>query len=304
MLQRIRDGLHGRKWLAWFALAPIALIFVFWGGSSSLDFSGVASKDAAKVNGESIPAAKATNAWSQAQARWSQQNSAEIPADQQTRIKETILDELVTNELWEQRLKKENYRVSESQVLSAFEKVPEFQTEGKYDAMQARRVLQLNGTNEFEFFDDMRRELMKGQLQQGIAGSNFLTRAETQRFSNLQNEEREVEYARVDAGQFTGSEPIDDAAIKAYYEKNGDRFMTMESVSLEYAEMRVEQLAAQVTPTDEDLRKLYEANRAMYVQDEMRRARPKRFHSRARVVQERDEAEIQDREEHGGMGAV
>ncbi|HEX6396803.1 MAG TPA: peptidyl-prolyl cis-trans isomerase, partial [Steroidobacteraceae bacterium] len=68
-------------------------------------------------------------------------------------------------------------------------------------------------------------------------------------------------------------QPIEDADIQDYYEKNGDRFMTTESVALEYAELRLEQLASQVAPTDADLRKLYEDNRANYVLEERRRAR-------------------------------
>ena len=49
--------------------------------------------------------------------------------------------------------------------------------------------------------------------------------------------------------------------------------MTTESVSLEYAELRLEQVATQVVPTEDDLRKLYDDNRASYVLDERRRAR-------------------------------
>jgi hypothetical protein len=41
MLQRIRDGLQGQKWLAWVVLGAIGATFVFWGGSNSLDFTGV-----------------------------------------------------------------------------------------------------------------------------------------------------------------------------------------------------------------------------------------------------------------------
>ena len=49
--------------------------------------------------------------------------------------------------------------------------------------------------------------------------------------------------------------------------------MTTESVSLEYAELRLEQLASQVAPTEADLRKLYDDSRANYVLEERRRAR-------------------------------
>src|ERR1044072_761135 len=109
MLQRIRDGLHGHKWLAWLALLPIALIFGFWGGSNSLDFSGLSGQDAAKVNGEKIPASDATKARSEQQARWSQQFGTEIPEEQRSRIQNDILDSLVLQKLIEQRLDEENY---------------------------------------------------------------------------------------------------------------------------------------------------------------------------------------------------
>ena len=104
-------------------------------------------------------------------------------------------------------------------------------------------------------FADTRSELLVNQLQQGIGGSYFLTRAEQKRLFDLENEEREVQYLQLSADQFAGAEPIDEAAVKAYYDKNGDRFMTTESVALEYAELRLEQLATQIAPTEADLQK-------------------------------------------------
>ena len=88
MLQRIRDGLHGRKWLAWVALAPIALIFVFWGGSNSLDFTGVSKQDAVEVDGHKVPAIKATKMWAVAQKQWAQRIGTEIPPEQQKRLQD------------------------------------------------------------------------------------------------------------------------------------------------------------------------------------------------------------------------
>src|SRR5262245_44397712 len=109
MLQRIRDRLHGSKWLAWVALFPIAAIFIFWGGSNTLDFSGVSGQDAAKVDGEKIPAAEATKAWSDTQARWSQQVGTEIPEEQRKNIQQNILDTLVLQKLMEMRFDAEHF---------------------------------------------------------------------------------------------------------------------------------------------------------------------------------------------------
>ena len=274
MLQRIRDGLQGQKWLAWVVLGAIGATFIFWGGSNSLDFNGVSKTTAAEVDGIEIPANEANRAWSEMQARWSRQFGTEIPAEQKAAMQENILDGLVLRKLIEKRLADGHYRISDASVLAEFQKVREFQgADGKFDAETARYALAKSNKSESEFFADTRSELLIEQLQQGIGGSYFLTRGEKQRLFNLENEEREVQYAVLSPDKFVGAEPVDDAAIKAYYDKNGDRFMSTESVSLEFAELRLEQLATQVSPTEADLQKLYDDNRASYVLDERRRAR-------------------------------
>ena len=154
--------------------------------------------------------------------------------------------------------------------------------------------------SEAEFFAETRSQLLVNQLQQGIGGSYFLTRAETQRLFDLENEEREVQYVQFAADKFAGNEPVDDAAIKAYYDKNGDRFMTTESVALEYAELRLEQLATQIAPTEADLQKLYDDNRATYVLDERRRAR----HIVIAVTGDDDAARAQEGRKRRRRGAL
>jgi len=274
MLQRIRDGLQGQKWLAWFVLGAIGLTFVFWGGSGALDFTGMSTTTAAEVNGIKIPAEEATRAWSDTQARWTQQFGTDIPAERRVAMQQSILDNLVLRKLVDQRLSDAKYRVSDGKILAEFQNIPAFQgPDGKFDAATARSVLAQNNRSEAQFFADTRSQLLVEQLQQGIGGSYFLTSGEKQRLFNLENEEREVQFAQFAADKFAGTEPIDDAAIKAYYDKNGDRFLSTESVALEFAELRLEQLATQVAPSEADLQKLYDENRAMYVLDERRRAR-------------------------------
>lgn len=274
MLLRLRDGLSRNKWLAWVVLGAIGATFIFWGGTNSLDFNGTSKNEAAKVNGEEIPASEATEMWSQQQARWAQQFGSDIPAEQRLKMQQDILDQLVLQKLITVRLKDLHYRVSDAKVMAEVEGISAFKgPDGKFDANQARAVLRQYGKDEQTFFDETRRGLVVNQLQQGIGGSYFLTPAESRRLYNLENEEREVQYVQLPAEKFAGNDPIDEAAVNAYYAKNGDRFMTPEYVSLEYAELRLEQLATQVVPTEDDLKKLYEDNKANYVQDERRHAR-------------------------------
>ena len=273
MLQRIRDGLQGQKWLTWVILGGIAATFVLWGGAGSLDLTGVGGNVAAEVNGEEIPASDAAIAWNDTQQRFSQQFGTEVPEDRKAEIQERIIDNLVIRKVLEQRLEEQNYRVSEAAVFAEWRSIPQFQTDGRFDPTKVAITLQNINKTEGEFFRETKADLLNNQLQQGIGASFFLTRAEQQRLSNLENEEREVRYLQLPAEKYIGDAPIEEAAIKAYYDKNGDRFMSAEYVALEFAELRLEQLASQVVPTDADLQKLYDDNRAMYVSEESRRAR-------------------------------
>jgi peptidyl-prolyl cis-trans isomerase D len=274
MLQRIRDGLQGQKWLAWLVLGAIGATFIFWGGSNKLDFNGVSNTTAAEVDGAEIPATEATREWSERQAEWSRRSGTEIPPEQRAAMQDQILDHLVLRKLIEKRLDEGHFRASEASVLAQAEKNPNFHgPDGKYDVTTARMALAQMNKTESEYFAETREQMLINQLQEGLGGSYFLTAGEKQRLYNLENEEREVQYIQLPADKFAGTEPIDEAAIKAYYDKNGDRFMTTESVALEYAELRLDQLAAKVEPTEADLQKLYDENRASYVLDERRRAR-------------------------------
>jgi peptidyl-prolyl cis-trans isomerase D len=273
MLQRIRDGLQGQKWLAWGLLLAIAATFVFWGGSSSFDSAGAATTDAAVVDGEKIPATEALKAWNDTQQRWGQQFGTEIPDAQRARIQENILDSLVLEKLLDTRLANLKYGVSDAKVVDEIHRIPSFQNEGVYDPTLAKELLAQNRITTGEFERSIRANLLRNQLQQGIGNSNFLTPAESRRLGNLENEEREVQYVELSADKFVGTAPIEDAAVKTYYDANHDRFMTAEAVTLEFAELRLEQLAAQVVPADADLRKVYDENRASYVLEERRRMR-------------------------------
>ena len=217
MLQRIRDGLQGQKWLAWVVLGAIGLTFVFWGGSGALDFTGMASKNAAKVDGVEIPASEATKAWSDTQMRWSQQFGTEIPEAQRARIQDNILENLVLQKLLQTRLEDNWFRVNDGRVIGEMQNVPAFKgSDGKFDAGIARQILQANGITEQEYFNDTRSQILLNQLQQGIGSSSFLTPNEAQRLFNLENEEREVAWVQFKPEQYAAAGAVDDDAIKAY----------------------------------------------------------------------------------------
>src|SRR5688572_787954 len=272
MLQRIRDGLHGQKWLAWTVLLVIAATFVFWGGTMN-DAGGNVVRDAASVDGDPIAGELATRAWNRQQEQWSQQFGVDIPPERRAQMQDQLLEQLVIDKVIQHRLRDRQFGVGEAAVRKLAREEPAFQLNGKYDPAVPKPALSQAGLSEAQYFSDTRMSLLRAQLQRGIRQSYFLTPRELERLVALENEEREVRFVVLPVEKFGGNGPVEEAEIKAYYDANGDRFLTTESVALEFAELRVEHLATQVAPSEDDLRQRFEETRDRYNVPERRRSR-------------------------------
>jgi peptidyl-prolyl cis-trans isomerase D len=272
-LQQLGDSLKGQRWLAYTVLGALALVFAAWGAYGIVDISFGPGSYAAKVNGEKIPAEEVREEWLRQQPEWQQRYGGEIPQDEQARLQDRLLEGMVRSSLLTERTRELGYRVSPQQLSEAIRSYPAFQIDGRYDANAARSRLAQAGVSVQQFEQEMRRELQRLQVQNGLRASDFLTPKELERILALENEQREVRYAVLPPEKFSAGADLSDAAIKKYYEANRQDFLTPESVRLRYGELRLEQLASQVTVSDQELREAYEAAKDRYVEPERRRAR-------------------------------
>lgn len=130
---------------------------------------------------------------------------------------------------------------------------PAFQVDGKYsETLALARLAQIGITPE-KFRADIRTSLQNAELERAIGVSEFLTPTEIGRRLALEDEQREVRVALLPVDRFRSSAVPDEAALAAWYAKNGKSFETPESVSLQYAEGSLAQIEAGITVTDDDL---------------------------------------------------
>jgi len=164
------------------------------------------------------------------------------------------------------------YRVTDQQLKDAIQAEPAFQVDGKYSATVAKARLAQVGLTVAGFEADLRSSLTRQQLQRAIGISGFVTPKEFTRIVALEDEQREAGWALFSAADFAPAS-IEEAAVRAYYDANKQSYMTTESVRLAFGELRLDQVAAQVTVVDDDLRALYAENRDRYAEPERRQAR-------------------------------
>lgn len=265
MLQQIRDKIQG--WFAMLFLGAIAVVFVFWG----IRFESSVNKAAATVNGEKIPLELVRKAWQERQSELQMQTRADIPAEVAKREQDQILDAFISRELLVQRVRDLGYAVSDAELARTLYSIPALQVDGKFSRDRYAALLRQQGRTEPEFEREFRRDLETGQLRGGIAVSAFATPGEVRRRVALEAETRDVEYAVIPAAPFASSATVAPADVAAYYDKHKPEFMTPETVSLQYLELKASDVAAGVKVTDEALHGYYDQVAAERYTDPERR---------------------------------
>jgi peptidyl-prolyl cis-trans isomerase D len=274
MLQRIRDSLQGQKWLAYLLLGALAVVFAAWGayGIVNLNFGG--SNYAAEANGSKISLEDARSAWLRQQSMWQQRlGGSELPAPLRARLQDQVLESLIRRSLLTERSHDLGYRVSNQALLEAVQGEQAFQVDGKYDPQAAKAALAQAGITLDSYEQQLRTDLQQLQLEGGIRASDFVTPAEIGRLSDLEDQQREVRFFVLPADRFHPSAAASDAAVQAYYKEHQAQYMRPEAVDLQYAELRLEALAAQQELSDADLHAAYEKEKGRLEVPEKRHAR-------------------------------
>ena len=273
MLQKIGDKLQGQRWLAFGMLGMLALVFAFWGAYGIVDLSMGSGSYAAKVNGEEISAEEVNRAWQEQQPQYLRVFGGELSPAQRDQLQNRLLDSYIRNAAVLQRATQQGFRVTDAQIRQAYENEPAFQVEGKFSAQAAFARLAAAGIAPAAFDAEQRRSLLMNQVAGAVGGTDFLTPAELLRLQALQDEQRELRFALFTPQQFSGTTPIDAAAIQAWYDAHPADYLSTESVKLAYATLSLADVGTGLQVSESQLRERYEKAKDSYIEPERRQAR-------------------------------
>ncbi|HEV2701778.1 MAG TPA: SurA N-terminal domain-containing protein [Steroidobacteraceae bacterium] len=270
MLQQIGDSLKGHKWLTYVVFGALALIFAAWGayGISNLSFG--TSSYVAKVNGHTIAYEDVRRDWQREQNQWQQRFGGEIPAGERSLLEDQLLESVVRQTLLTDRATDLGYRVTQADLAATLRAEPAFQLDGHYNAEVAKSRLAQAGITEEQYANDLKNDLQRRQVEDGLQLSEFITPTELERLHALEDQERQIRYAALPLDKYSAAVQLTDGAIQAYYDAHKAQFMTPESVHLQYAQLSLSQVAAQVTVSDADLKDYYAKNKNRYISTEQR----------------------------------
>ncbi|MYL24124.1 peptidylprolyl isomerase [Halomonas alkaliantarctica] len=249
MLQSIRDG--SRSWGAKIIIGVMVAAMALFGVESLFGLFGSDPEEVARVNGEPIVRQEVELEVQRAM------RSGQVPPEQERALRNEMLDQLITQRLLTQYAEEGGLYVSEDQLDQLIVSLPEFQDqEGVFSSELFRNRLASAGYTPLSFREELRTDVKRRQLQQGLAFSDFTLPTEQQRLAELQRQQRSFRYAILTADA-TGNIDVSQAELERYYEENAGRFERPEQVRLRYVVVDREEMAEDVEVEEAELREAW-----------------------------------------------
>ncbi|RXE48485.1 SurA N-terminal domain-containing protein [Chromohalobacter israelensis] len=254
MLQRIREGSQG--WVAKMIVGAIIVTFALFGAESLVGVFTSGSDDVATVNGEPIKR-QAVELQVQRGIR-----SGQVPPEQERELRAQVIDQMITTELLDQYAEEGGMHLSDAQIDQLIVSRPEFQdSEGNFSQELFSNRLASAGYTPLSFRRELRRDMKRQQLQQGVALSTFVLPGEAERLQALQNQTRDFRYASLTADDLEAPVEVTESDMQAYYEAHQDQYQRPEQVKVAYVVLNQEDVAQDVDVDEQQLRDAYAAER-------------------------------------------
>jgi peptidyl-prolyl cis-trans isomerase D len=260
MLQSIRDKTQG--WIAGTIISLLILSFALWGIHSYL-VGGSDTSMVAKVNGTEITKGQLAVAYDRLRRQLQAQFSPNygMPQGAEAKLKERALQTLINIQVLKQASIDENYRVSDKQVDGLLENMPDFQVNGQFSMSRFQQILSTTLFNANDFFDLLKTSLLIDQPRLGLIFTSFALPDEVVNEGALVGQERSINYAILSVQTYLNqSISIPKSDIENYYQAHQNEFKTPEQVSVDYIELSVNDLMANLHPSDTELKNFYNEN--------------------------------------------
>lgn len=189
-------------------------------------------------------------------------------------MRKRTLDELVRERVMLVAADKYHLAPTDERLRRIFVNDPQFAFLRNPDGSVNKDVLAQQGMSSEQFAQRLAQDIARRQVLLGIGGTVFPAPADSATAMDALLQQREIQVLRFDAKDYLGKVAPTEAELDAYYKNpaHAARFMAPEQANIEYVVLDINALKADVTVSEDDLRKYYDENAARYTTPEERRA--------------------------------
>ena len=242
----------------------IIVSFILTGVSGYLIGGG--NNYAAKVNDQEISRGQFENAFNSERNRMQQQlgdQYSELAANEgyMKTLRQQVLNRLIDEALLDQYARELKLGISDEQVKQAIFATPAFQVDGKFDNSRYNGILNQMGMTADQYAQAL--------LINGVAGTDFMLKGETDELAALVAQQRVVREAAIDVNALAAKQPVTEQEIASYYEQNKNNFMTPEQFRVSY--IKLDAATMQQPVSDADIQSYYDQHQDQFTQPQRTR---------------------------------
>lgn len=250
----------------------IIVSFILTGVSGYL--IGGSDNYAAKVNGQEISRGQFENAFNNERNRMQQQlgeQFSELAANESymKTLRQQTLNRLIDEALLDQYSRELKLNISDEQVKQAIFATPAFQVDGKFDNNRYNAIVNKMGMTADQYAQALRNQLTTQQVINGVAGTEFMLKGETDELAELVAQQRVVREATIDVNALAAKQQVTDQEVSSYYEQNKNSFMMPEQFRVSY--IKLDAAAMQETASDADIQAYYDQHQDQFTQPQRNR---------------------------------
>jgi len=272
MLLDLRETVRNSKPIKYTLITLICIPFALVGIGSY--FSGGSAASVAEVNGQAIDQQQLERAYQQQRQQLAQMFGGQLPPAfaNESVLREQALQQLITQQVLEGEVVKQRFAVGDETLGRAIRELPNFQVDGKFDSNAYQNQLRSSGLSVPAFEQSYRDDTALNQFRQGVSGTSFTLKEESNQLASLARQTRTVEGVRFDFEAVKAGIEASEEEITSHFADNADSYQFPERAKIEYIELSSADLAAAVDISDEQARTYYDENRGSYIREEQREA--------------------------------
>jgi peptidyl-prolyl cis-trans isomerase D len=259
MLQKLNERIQGV--VAWVVVILIGVTFTLFGVDYYIQ-SHHNSNAKVTVNGE--PLTEQVFEINYRRAR-GMQDMAQMTAEDEKKLQNQVLDQMITNEVLLQAAHKNGFDVSIDQANTAILNIPQFQKDGHFSAEKYQQALSAALFTQISFQNEVRQGMLLNQQRFAFIGSSFALPDEIERFVKLYMQNRDYDYLVIPTTPFEKQVQLTPKAIEEYYKKHQKKFISPEQVSLDYVILSTDNIKKEIKISDEDIKRFYNENQNNYL---------------------------------------
>lgn len=264
MLQNIRDNMNGL--ISYGIVGLVIVTFGLFGVEALFLNVGLDRGVVAEVNKRKITETELRRAMEMQKQQFRSMMGEQIDARflQDEFVRGPSLENLIRRNVLVTEAEKRKMTVSDMVLDQKIVADKTFSPAGSFDKDYYVQLLQGAGFTPVSYREQLREDFIANQFQYGVTRSSFVTPAEVDAMVELLHQTRSFSYIRLSADDFRAGLEASEEEIGAYYQSNQDRYLSEETVKVDYVFLTKKALLPTVYLEEADIQAQYDSELATF----------------------------------------